>query len=172
MLSKGLITLKGVAAQWNQVRYGSLDDGWTIYETNQPDWGGVDEMTFLYTSGNPVSIVLRSLDEWSMFQPIVELVDENGDVVSADSNTDGDGIWTSVFNSLSTFQNYTIRVLYDDTFSNGFGKYSLSVNDPDELNPIFLGMVPYWIIPLSPQRAWWFRLPRITHIASSVAIMA
>ena len=26
-------------------------------------------------------------------------------------------------------------MLYDDEFSDGFGKYSLSVNDPDELNP-------------------------------------
>ncbi len=137
VLSNGLISLRGVEARWNYIRYGSLDDGTTVYESNQPDWGGVDEMDFFYTSGDSVTIILRSLDGENGFEPIIELVNENGSVISADSTTDGDGIWTSVFNSgtLATWDTYTIRVLFDDTFSNGFGKYSLSVNDPDELNP-------------------------------------
>ena len=140
VFSDGLISLRGVESRWNNIRYGSMDDGWTIYETNQPDWGGVDEFYFLYTSGDPVTIILRSLDGEDGFEPIVELVDENGIVMVADNTTDGDGIWTSVFNSgtLGTFKNFTIRVNFDDTFSNGFGKYSLSVNDQDESNPHIL----------------------------------
>ena len=129
--SKGLISLRGVESRWNYIRYGSMYEGTTFYETNQPDWGGVDEIDFDYYSGESVTIILRSLDEWNGFQPIVELVDANGDPVGANSENNEDGIWTSIFYSetLTTGQTYTIRVQFDDSFSNGYGKYSLSVND-------------------------------------------
>ena len=138
VLSKGLISLRGVESRWNYIRYGSMDVGRTLYETNEPDWGGVDEIEFFNDySGDPVTITLRSLDEWNKFQPVVELVDENGNWIDADETYPEDGVWTSVFygTTLNKGQTYTIRVLYDDEFSDGFGKYSLSVNDPGELNP-------------------------------------
>ena len=69
---------------------------------------------------------------------VVELVDENGIGINADETYPEDGVWTSVFyaETLDTMQTYTIRVLYDDEFSDGFGKYSLSVNDPEESYPV------------------------------------
>ena len=133
--SRGVITLRGVETRGNYIRYGSMDENQTVYETNQPDWG-VDEWSFYYDSGAAVTITLRSTDEWEWFQPIVVLLDSNGNEVTTNvAHFPGDGVWTSEFTGLDQYQTYTIQVQYDDTVSDGWGKYSLSVNDDSESNP-------------------------------------
>jgi hypothetical protein len=138
ILSKGVITLRGVESRWNNVRYGFMLNGQAVFETNQPWWNGFqyegfDEWSFYYGTGD-VTVTLRAL--WG-FEPIVELVNSSGDTITADSTTDSEGIWTSNFNdaTLLDTNTYTIRVLFDDTVSNGYGPYALSINNEDESDP-------------------------------------
>ena len=135
--SKGLITLRGVHTQWSYVRSGYLDyaeGGVTVYENNQPEWeDGEDSWEFYYDgiSTNPVVITLRG---YGLSNPIVVLVDSNGTEIDWDAYGYTDNVWTSTFNygTLPTDNYYRILVKWDDAESNGWGTYSLSVNDPDE----------------------------------------
>jgi len=132
-LSKGLVTLKGVEARDNYIRFGEIQFEQTIYENNQPEpeWGGPDEWTFHYsdTYGDPIVIQLSGLD----FDAIAVVRDALGGVLTPDSTSFVDGVWTSTFNygTLPTYATYFIEVSHvDGVGSEGWGKYWLSVNDP------------------------------------------
>ncbi len=96
-------------------------------EDSEDSWG------FYYDgiSTNPVVITLRG---YGLSNPIAVLVDSNGTEIGWDAYDYTDNVWTSTFNygTLPTDNYYRILVKWDDAESNGWGTYSLSVNDPDE----------------------------------------
>ncbi len=139
--SRGLITLRGVESQRNYIRNWVTEEGETVYERNDnnPDWGGVDQWEFEHTSSGSVTIILRS----SEFEPVVTLVDSLGNPVGMNYGNDEDGVFTARYDTLTQYETYTIFVDYDGIVSDGWGRYSLSVNDDNETNPYIpaMGMI-------------------------------